>query len=374
MQTCGVTRTRSCLAFCLALFLAVSVLEAAPACPSVALDPAPGWITSALWQPGPQGGTILAVDSTLLPAGRVVSISPSGKGSIVAQAGESAPVLLASSSRGPILKLLGVDALVLSGGPSGLKTDFLRAPVAGTRKVGSIYQWAGLGDSLLLFGSLRYPIPQKGFELGLMRMPVPGSIGEPSLLSPAPIKGDYYLLGPPYQYVAALGSTGIFLKMESQSQAEFFEVTPGAKQARPFSISGIPEQFLEVPEFNGSISGPTELPHLYEQVEDMVLAAGIYGSPDGKQLFLLTRQPISRNQTEWQFLRIDPAAHRVVGKFVLPTTAPEIIPVFSPDTLFVIERRDMDRSGTKAMISKMIKIPLSLVSTAGMTGAETCTR
>lgn len=369
MQTSNLKNSPALLYAFVAAISIGTVAQASPLCERVTLDPRPGWLTSAVWAPSPSGGSILAVDSTAQPAGRLMSIAPNGKGNLLPQSAGKVPVIVAQSPLGPILKLLGADVMTLEG-VTPAAADFLHSATAPEGKVGSIYQWVGMGDAMLAFGSLRNPTYPRGYQLGFLRIPISGAQQPTSLLA-APLKGDYYSLGPPYQYLAALGSSGYYLRMESEGTAEIFEVPSGARQAKPFPIEGIPEKFLQVPEFSSAISGPAQAPALYEQLEGLTLAAGLYGSPDGKQLYLLTRRPSARNQTEWLLLRIDPAQRKVVGSFVLPTTAPEVILVFSPTTLFVIERHDLNAGGV-AVISEMVKVPMSVVAGTENAGSASC--
>jgi hypothetical protein len=344
---------------------------AATSCPLVQIRPPARWISSALWSSSK--GVILAVDSNAKPAGRLVTLTPQGALTVKPEFGVNAlPVLLGQTNQRTILKMLGRESVTLreEDWSAAAPADFLKKAVAQEGRVGSIYQWIGLGDSMLAFGSVRSKSFPDGYELGLMRIPV--AAPEETRLLDAPVKGDMYLLGPPYQYVAALGDKGVFLRMESGARAEFFEVLPGASHAMPLVVRGIPDEFLQVPaDFNGVISGPDQAPDLYKRVEKLTIAAGIYGSADGKQLFLLARRPMGQGETEWRLFRVDPALGKVVGEVVLPSTAPEIIPVFSPQTLFLIERRGLKPSG-EAEINRMFEIPMSQVETAGMGGAALC--
>lgn len=355
--------------------------HAAPICPRTTVEPAPGWLTSAVWLPPQQGGgsqgTILAIDAQAEPRGRLLAITPAGKASLLPQAGDSGPALLGSLPQGPILRHLGVDTEALNGlSGAGAPLDFLRKASAPEGKVGSIYQWVALGrtGSMLAFGSLRNPALKGGYELGFLR--IPASIaGQTDILAPKPpLPGDFFLLGPPYQYVAAVGDVGVYVMMRSQNRVEFYLLPPGAKDAMPLTVEGIPDRFMEIGEFNGVIHSPAAAPALYQTLEGMDLIAGIYGAPDGKQLLVLTRHPKARNQTEWQVLRVMPASApapwRVVGKFTLPTTAAELIPVVSPGNFFVIERQDLLANG-RATIREMVRVPMDLIYKAGMAGA-TC--
>jgi len=352
--------------------LTATALAAPIQCPRVELSispspepPKPNWISSALWA----NGKILAVDSAL---NRLLAISPTGEGTVVQEPKRSMPSLLAKSGRSFILKLVGLDALSVGEDLAvGSANGFLRTATNPEGKVGSIFQWVGLDDSILAFGSLRSPrLLPDGYELGFLRIPVSGAALGTRLIEPPrpPLKGDYYLLG--YQYVAALGETGYFLRMESGAQVRLFELPPGAAKATELPATVIPEGFRTAPTFDATMHGPAEAPAVYAHLEQMTLAAGLYGGPDGKYLYLLTRQPgKSSVETDWQLFRIE--RDRVVGSFTLPTSAPEVTLVFSPETLFVIERADLNASGQQR-IDHMLKVPMSLVSRAGLGGAERC--
>ncbi|HLX09404.1 MAG TPA: hypothetical protein VKY89_16245 [Thermoanaerobaculia bacterium] len=333
-------------------------------CPRVSFSsPRPNWISSAL----AANGKILAVDSAV---NHLLTIAPSGQVTVVPQPVGSMPALLATSGKGFLLKLVGLDVLHLGEDLSVRSPEkFLRTAASSDGTVGSIFQWVGLTDSVLAFGSLRSPHLPDGYELGFLRIPTTPAPARTSLLAP-PLQGDFYLLG--NQYVAALGETGYFLRMESGLKAGLFEVAPGATEATAMPETLIPEDFRTVPSFDATMSGPADAPAVYARIEKMTLAAGLYGGPDGKQLYLLTRQPgKSSSQTNWDLYRIDPHQRQAVGRFPLPSTAPELTLVFSSETLYVIERADLNESGQQR-IEHMIEIPMTLVSHATPAATERC--
>jgi hypothetical protein len=388
VQAHGLIRSRAFGASVVAAILCFAALAsghsqtATAACPSVGLGaPTPEWITSAIWvadSKAPAGGNILAIDSQLDPRGGLIAIDPSGGHRRLPLPLEKAPVLLASLPRGPLLRNLGLQAVALKGlSGFGTPTDFLETSSAPEGKVGSIYQWVGLGNenALLAFGSLRNKSLNGGYELGFLRVPTSGAPNQTVLLAPKPppsLNGEFFLLGPPYQYVAAVGDTGVYMQLAAESRVQFFELPAGANESRQLVIEGLPQRFLDVGEFHGTIHGPGQAPALYQQLEEMRLIAGIYGAPDGKQLIILTREPAVHGLTEWIAWRVQPSTTagqpwRVAGHFTLPSVAPEVIPVFSPDTLFLIERQDLNANG-KATISEMFRVPMSLIYQAGLTG------
>lgn len=337
------------------------------ACSRVRLDPPPARVGAALWVDA--RGAILLVD-TLRNALSIYA--PDGKGILAAERPGDDPSLLASV--GPHVYVEVLERRVVELDPSALPG--IGAESSRKYRIGSavptLLQWTGLGGSTLAVG-LR--LAEEGraaaeVQAGLFRLPALSARSADLVL---PLASDaWYGLG--YSCLTSIGRRGYFLDLDG-GRARVYEV--GERGGGRWLPAGVPSNaaaayaadFSEVPAVDLRMGGPLGAASVYARLRGLKMAAGLYGSSDGK-LYLLARAPAPAG-TNWWLFRLDPFRGDVEGKALLPTHVPFVSVVAAPSSFYVFEEGEPSISGYQETPT-LLRVPGSLLERAPLQGVEVC--
>jgi len=119
--------------------------------------------------------------------------------------------------------------------------------------------------------------------------------------------------------------------------------------------NALPPKYATRPDFKTPMTGKSNAPAHYEELETFSIPAGLYAQ-DG-YLYLLTREPASEGKTIWWFYQIDPAGTGSVrGRVRLPTNANHLTVIPTPDQGWMFIERSKVEPSQKQKIGPVVVI------------------
>jgi hypothetical protein len=344
----------------------VSPLSAVELCSGVtrvSLSPRPGWVSSAVFVPSPRGG-VLAVDTSL---NRLVLYSADGKGRIIPEPEDQLPALLATAGDRVLLKLVGKEAVsmdrTLHDSRPHTILEKVQTPLG---PLTAVYEWTGVGRSVLAVGLVLGKKLPDGFQTGLFRFSTDEGEKDAELLRRVSA-WHYYVLG--YQYLTSTpDGTGYFLDMDmDHGSSHLFVIQPGgpANELK----NAVPPEVNNVPTIDSTMDGPKDAPPLFARLAREKMVTGIYGGPD-RNVYLLGREPAPNGVNDWWIFRVSPSGV-LLGKARLPTHEKHLSVVVAPDTFYLIERGDVYPQGTQ-QIDTMVTVYAPILEGAPLRGIDVC--
>jgi len=201
-------------------------------------------------------------------------------------------------------------------------------------RLGSLYQWKVLGDSIIAYGSLiRGSGDSMTVEFAFFRVPVNGAESATPEILKVSKDSSFFLVG--NSYIATTDEAAYFVSMDEDRPAIY---RVGAARGQGIEkLSAFPPEFRSRPSFQTKMTGPNSAANHFAELATFSVASGLF-EQDG-MLYLLARRPGSKGQTAWYLYKIDPAGRgELLGSMKLPTTAEHLTVVPSKDHWFLLER------------------------------------
>lgn len=331
-------------------------------CHDSILESPPRWISSAVFHDGVRGPLIVDPLRNL-----ALAYGPDGR--VQASFSGDSDTLLATvqkwSSQRYVMKLVGTELLILS---EGLETeerlDLIQIPAPTGARVGSLYEWSMAGRELVSYGVVL--TPEDDMRLGFFRLNLAealqgadskntGSTGSAGAVAIGPLSSldmlkdydahEYYRLGLPL--VSSVQDSAFFVAMRADEDPLIYRCGPAERCRELTRLADLDAKLSDVPSLTAEEMGFSEAESLFEKIETMTIAAGLFGWEGN--LYLLTRQPDEDGQgkTVWQLHPIDPETGGALRKpWILPLKqAHHLTVVPGPDFWYFFIRGKVDRGG-----------------------------
>jgi hypothetical protein len=233
----------------------------------------------------------------------------------------------------------------------------------GAIQLGSLYSnWITRGPDFIGFGSVHGAgsvasehAAIRGFKLGFIKGTVTADTQkfENVRLIDETEKNDFYLLG--LSYFAANDDGLFYVRMIRGEEPSIKWVQPNGSIK---DVLAFPSGFGDTRPLKkeGEASNAARM---FEMVASRAMPYGLFGQ--GHYLYLLTRQPMLGQETQWLIHRIDPLRQELAGVVRLPTTAEHLSVAVGKDEWYFVERGSVRAWGNQD-INTMLQIPQAWIT------------
>ena len=190
----------------------------------------------------------------------------------------------------------------------------------------SLYQWAAAAPgTLTAFGAVapEHSPTQYGFYSV-------DAAGMHLLLAADEREKEFFLLGSPF--IAAIDNETFFVSMAKHPA--LYRVREGKAE----KLNALPRKYALRPDFTTTMTGPSNAPARFAELETFSVPAGLYAQ--NGYLYLLTREPAGGGKTTWWLYKIDPSGTgSVAARMRLPTTSNYLTVIPTPERGWMLVER-----------------------------------
>jgi hypothetical protein len=245
-----------------------------------------------------------------------------------------------------------------------LRTSANTGPADEQDALGGLWTWTVTKDDEIVgYGTL--DLAKGGYALGF----VAAHLNEKGTLAASDAKlvkamsnssAQFYTNA--YNYVTANDVGAFVVAMEGEASIYWYK----SRSEPPTQIANaIPPTYRHMHPFSTALSGPSDEPARYNEIEQRTMPVGLYGK--GRFLYLLTREPgRDRHGTVWLLHKIDPRSGGALGSVRLPTEAPHISLVTAPENWYILEEGRATEKG-ELPVTSMVDLPAEWIEDLGNT-------